>query len=120
MFDPAVLRDMGLYVGGGSGLVYLLYRVVMKLASRERADTAGYNSTAAAIERLERHLKESYERERWSAERADKAERERNEALVQIDRLTFMVQSLRDEVERLRGEVVDLKRTGEDHASRRN
>lgn len=112
MIDIAVLRDMGLYVGGGSGLVYLLYRVVMKLGSRERADTAGYNSTAAAIERLEKHLRDADDRTRVAIERADKAERERNEALVQIDRLTFMVQSLRDEVERLRGEVVDLKRTG--------
>lgn len=110
MMDLSVARDMGGYLVGGGGIVFILFRVVMRVASREKADTAGHNSTVAAIERLEKHLKEADERGRAATERADKAERERNEALIQIDRLTFMVQSLRDEVARLRGEVVDLKR----------
>ncbi len=118
MTDLAVLRDMGLYLGGGGGIVYLLYRVVMRVASKEMADTAGYNSTAASIERLEKHLREADERTRLATERADKAERERNEALVQIAQLTFTVNSLRDEVKSLRDEVVTLRKTGEGNAGR--
>lgn len=109
--DFSVTKEL---VGGGLGVAVLAWfgRLVMqRIGAGERAGTAGSEALMAIIQQQGATIKRLEERDVLATARADKAERERNEALNQIDQLTFTVSTLRDEVRRL-GEKLDEANLG--------
>ena len=103
--DFGVTKEL---VGGGIGVAVLAWlgRLVMaRIGAGERAGTAGSEALMAIIRQQEATIKRLEERDVSATQRADRAERERNEALNQITQLTFTVSTLRDEVQGLRKQL---------------
>lgn len=111
--ELAVFRDIFFGTAGGGGVLYLLWRIIQRMGSGEKAATARSDAEISMIERLERHIERAEERATAATERADKAEQERNGALLQIERLTMTIDGLRTEVQNLKTQVeAYAQRTG--------
>ena len=117
--DASIFRELALWATAGGGGLVLGFKLIQKFSSGARAAIAADDKSVSLLDRLERQIKEQEERyasaegrhiatvqrleERADAAtvRADKADRERNEALLQVERLTYTVEALKKDVQKL-------------------
>jgi hypothetical protein len=117
--DAAIFKELALWATAGGGGLFLALKLVQKISSGVRAAVAADDKSVSILDRMERQLAEQEARFRASEDRrlaqvryleqraaaasahAEQAERERNEALVRAERLSFVVQALREDLRKL-------------------
>lgn len=117
--DASIFKDLALWATAGSGGLFLGFKLIQKFSSGARVAIAADDKSLSMLDRLERQMADQQlryqaaedrhvatiqrleERGSVATERADRAERERNEALMKVERLTNMVEQLKQEVQKL-------------------
>ncbi|MEH3087417.1 MAG: hypothetical protein PGN26_12995 [Xylophilus ampelinus] len=119
--DETVLRELALWATAGGGGLFVGVKLVQRLGASVRAAVAADDKSVSLLDRLERQLAAQEARFRAAEDRhlaharhlearieaaaahADRAERERNEALVRAERLALAMDALRAEADGPRG-----------------
>lgn len=114
-----IFKDLALWATAGSGGLYLGFKLIQKFSSGARAAIAADDKSVSLLDRLEKQISDQEaryhvsedrhlatvqrleERAEAATARADKADRERNDALLQVERLTDTVEALKKEVRKL-------------------
>lgn len=117
--DAAIFKDLALWVVAGGGGLFMSFKLIQKFSSGARAAISADDKSVLMLDRFERQINEQdarfaaaeerhqativrlEERTSLANDRADKAERERNEALLQVTQLTYTVEALKREVQKL-------------------
>lgn len=132
--DVSVAKDVAVTLGGGGVFVFCLWQLVSKLLSGTQTAVAADDKTKSLMDRMEEQSRTSQERyiaqltaldERQAAEtaryvatiqrleeradmaiaRADRAEQERNQALMQVAELSRTIDALKTEIMQLKDKV---------------